>query len=427
MNGVDLTVWDVLTAAVISNLNTLLLGERGEGKTQLQNDLKNSYFGGKVTYIRMRDSLRVKDLFEVYNIGKLLEGKGTVLEAKEKTRAISNPMTLIDEINRAHEKVQNQVFDICDGYIIFDGPNGPEKIQLGVPIEGKNYFHAVVASANIGAARYTGTSPIDPALLDRSHLILNVDQFSPTAIDHSLILAEATSPKVIEYQNSDHTADIIEIHRGVNGVKLSLDAMLALVYVKKGLSHCLHKDNPSHSKESILKVMPAFCEGCNELGKGCGYTFPASVRTMKATALLARGLKVVADSKSDEIQTLRVRHQDVLEAFTLVAPYAGMLDSQWVDKEFFGNDQYAIKKISETIAKDMKSLSPRMKKAFTDAQKGELTKDTKDSFTNRWGWFGDVLAAFNTAAKKADKNLMKLTLEERTQLQEKFPILRWLE
>ncbi len=135
--GTNLTVWDVMTAAVIGNLNVLLVGERGEGKTQLESELQNAFFGGNGTYIRMRDNLRVKDIFEVYNLGKLFDGKGTVLEAKEQTRAVRNPITIIDEINRAHEKVQNQVFDIYDGYIIFEGPNGPEKIHLGVPMEKK--------------------------------------------------------------------------------------------------------------------------------------------------------------------------------------------------------------------------------------------------------------------------------------------------
>lgn len=87
----NLNVWNILKAAVISNLNILLIGERGEGKTQLQNEVKSLFFGDRATYIRMRDNLRIKDLYEVYNLRKLFDKQGTVLEAKEKSTQSKTP------------------------------------------------------------------------------------------------------------------------------------------------------------------------------------------------------------------------------------------------------------------------------------------------------------------------------------------------
>ena len=424
--GVDLTSWDVLTGAIIGNLNTLLTGARGEGKTQLENELKSAYFGGRVTYIRMRDNMRLKELYEVYNLAKLVGGKGTVLQAKEQTGAIKNPMTIIDEINRAHEKVQNQVFDIYDGYIIFEGPNGPEKIQLGIKVEDDLYFHVAIASANIGATQYAGISPIDSALLDRSHLILNVDNFTPTTVDTAVILGRATTPKVVDYHNNDHTDKIVEIHRGVKDIKLSLDALVALLYLKKGIDHCIHPDNPTRSKTPLLQSLPNICEGCSELGRGCGYTYPVSTRTDIAITLLAKSLKVVADSKSQDVQSLRVRYQDILGAFMLVAPYSGMLDENWVSDEFMGNQQFAINRIAQGISTDINRLKDRMKNAYAEAIDGKLTNATRKGFTGRWTWYGDLLVGFDAAAKKLG-NLSKLPKEEKAAAMKDHPILQWTE
>lgn len=425
VSGENLTVWDAMTAAILGNLNTLLVGERGEGKTQLENELKNALFGGNATYLRMRDNLRIKDIFEVYNLDKLFHGKGTVLDAKEQTPAVKRPLTIIDEINRAHEKVQNQVLDIYDGYIVFEGPRGPEKIQLGVEIEKGLYFHAAVASANI-AARYTGTSPIDPALLDRSHLVLNVDNFTPTTVDHAVLLAEVSTPKVIDYVNSDHTQQIIGIHRHVKDMRLSLDGLIALLYLRKGIDHCIHPENETHSKTPVLAAMPAMCEGCNELAKGCGYTYPVSIRTEKAIAMLAKGLKVVGDSKSDEVRSLRPGYQEILTAFTLVAPYSGMLDQRWIDQEYLSNEQFAISALVQGIGKAITDRKKDLHAASAEAFAGELSAGTKGRFTERWEWYGDLLVALNTAAKKIG-NLSKISAEERAAAVKDFPVLRWLE
>jgi len=421
----NLNVWDVLKAAMISNLNILLIGERGEGKTQLENEVKNLFFGNKATYIRMRDNLRVKDLFEVYNLKKLFGKEGTVLEAKEKISAIKNPLTIIDEINRAHEKIQNQVFDIYDGYIVFEGPNGPEKIQLGVKTKNELYYHSTIASANVGS-NYAGVSPIDSALLDRSHLILNVDNFTPTARDFTKIISEATSPKIIDSEPQDHTKKIINIFHDVKDLKLTFDALITLLYLRKGMDHCSHPENPSQSKSPILDSIPDICEGCNALGEGCGYIYPLPIRSAKAVTLLAKGLKVVSDSKAKKISKLRIDYHDILSAFCLVGPYSEILDQQWVDKEFLGNQQIAITNVVNNISSQMVNDAQILNRALKEATEGKLNSITTDKFKGRWSWYPELLLEFNQAAKKYGnlKELTELTKEEASM---EYPLLRWLD
>jgi hypothetical protein len=168
------------------------------------------------------------------------------------------------------------------------------------------------------------------------------------------------------------------------------------------------------------------CEGCNELGRGCGYTYPVSIRSEKAIALLAKGLKVVADAKSGEVSSLRVRYQDILSAFKLVAPYSGMLDERWVAKEFLGNQQFAIDNIAQGIGTELNAMSSRLKTGYTEAIAGKLTEQTKEQFQGRWGWYGDLLVAFNTAAKGAG-DLTTLDPETLAKARLQYPVLRWME
>ncbi|MBI2662915.1 AAA family ATPase [Candidatus Woesearchaeota archaeon] len=427
VSGENLIVWDVLTASLIGNLNALVIGERGEGKTQLLNELRNVFFGGNATYIRMRDNIRTKDLYEVYDLGKLFGRKeGKVTDAKELTGATRNALTIIDEINRAHEKVQNQVFDIYDGYIIFEGKNGTEKINLGIKVEDDLFFHSAVASANVGGNRYTGISPIDPALLDRSHLILNIDNYATNTLDNILIIDDTKTTKIVDHQNSDHTAKIVDIYKQVKDVKLTLDGLTALLYLKKGLDNCINPENPTKSKLPILASIPDICEGCRELGEGCGYIRPISVRTEKAVLLLAKSLKVVADAKSGEkVSKIRVNYQDVLSAFTLVGPYSDILDERWVNEQFLRNQHFAINTVVNKISGELRSFSSVLQKSLNESVEGKLSNATRQKFSGRWGWYSDFLVSVNDASRKYG-NLRKLNDTKLEEVVKEYPVVKWL-
>jgi len=159
---------------MISRLNILIMGEKGEGKTQLATEINNTYFGGRGTFIRAHPDLKTKDIYTALNLEKLSSAKGDTHQALEVVEAARNPLTILDEINRVPQITQNQALSILDGYI-----NLPEKNeQVFFGIDG---FHLSIATANVGRS-YSGTFPFDPAYLDRSHLIINVDNFPPKKI-----------------------------------------------------------------------------------------------------------------------------------------------------------------------------------------------------------------------------------------------------
>ncbi|MDP7181190.1 MAG: AAA family ATPase [Candidatus Woesearchaeota archaeon] len=197
VNNTELNTWDCLTAAVWGNMNILLFGEKGEGKTQIENDIRNCFFGGKATYVRMHDDFTLSDLYASFNLEKLSGDAGTVQDAQELLGSVNNALTIVDELNRAHLKVQNRLFSIFDKYIVFKA----EKTPLGIEREDRTRYHIAVGSANIDALRYGGTSVIDDAMLDRSHVILNINNYFPNAVDTATARLRSAGRGIEDFDN----------------------------------------------------------------------------------------------------------------------------------------------------------------------------------------------------------------------------------
>jgi len=151
--GHPLTVEDVVKAGLIANLNILLLGERGEGKTQLMQDTNNAFFSGNGVYIRARPDMKVRDLYEKFNITNL---------ERELSDITSRPFTQIDEINRAPPKVQSS---LLEGMQERQVTIGRETFELPAP-----FF--VMATQN--PIENLGTFPLPEAQVDRFMFKVNV-------------------------------------------------------------------------------------------------------------------------------------------------------------------------------------------------------------------------------------------------------------
>jgi len=217
IRGVSLTLWDVITAAVISGLNILIVGEKGEGKTQLALEVNNTYFGGRGTLIRAHPDLKTRDIYTALNLEKLSSAKGDTHQALEIVESVKNPLTILDEVNRVPQITQNQVLSILDGYITV--PEKNEYVFFGV-----NGFHIGLATANLGRS-YSGIFPFDPAYLDRSHLIINVDNFPPTTTDLIKIQQQDINPRLERPDAEDYTSLIVDIWKNMSGMSLSLDGL----------------------------------------------------------------------------------------------------------------------------------------------------------------------------------------------------------
>ncbi len=410
IRGVSLTLWDVILAAVISGLNILIVGERGEGKTQLAQELNNTCFGGKGTFIRAHPDLKTKDIYTALNLEKLSSAKGDTHQAIEVAKTVKNPLTILDEINRVPQITQNQALSILDGYISL--PERNENIFFGV-----DGFHIGIATANLGRL-YSGTFPFDPAYLDRSHLIINVDNFPPTTIDLIKIQQEDINPRVKSSDKEDHTQDIVEIWHNLKNMSLSLDGLIADLYLKKNLDYCVK--SPTRRKTTVKDDIPNMCQGCSsemeegKLGDVCGYVIPTSTRSFKAYKALAFGLCAIADAKVGKSTFTFPGYEEILQAFRITAPYSGMLDPAWVRRDHHGNPYLAIDFLYRRIRSNIEERIDYIKKAFSDAFFGKLNSDSIDVLGEEWSWLGEILNEINLIARNSSEGLIKEIKEGKT-------------
>jgi len=407
IDGVFLTVEDVVKAAILSELNILLIGERGEGKTQLMEDINRCLFGGRGTYIRARPDMKTKELYELFNVQEL---------KKELSPEVKAPLTQIDEINRTPPIVQNEFFHMCDGYIEYEG----RPISLG------DGFHITIASANVKNERYGGTFEMDDAILDRFSLVLNIDHY-PTQAKDDLEIITSTSgknPKLARAGGEDHTQEISEICKEFTKIredKFDLDAYVALLYLKRGLDFCIIKG----SKRVISYAIPGICKqrNCGRLREeNCGYIRPLSERTIEAVAALAPALRLMADAKKEKGEG-RVTYREILEAFRLATPYAGILDLVWIRNSYFSNPNLALNEVVERINKKFLERKEEAKVAVNFALRGKLNEEIKERFIGEWSFFTEILEEINLLGKKIPHLLEELKNEKIIQ---NYPFMRAL-
>lgn len=409
IKGISLNLWDVITAAVISRLNILIMGEKGEGKTQLATEINNTYFGGRGTFIRAHPDLKTKDIYTALNLEKLSSAKGDTHQALEVVEAARNPLTILDEINRVPQITQNQALSILDGYI-----NLPEKNeQVFFGIDG---FHLSIATANVGRS-YSGTFPFDPAYLDRSHLIINVDNFPPTTADLIKIQQQNINPHLESPAKEDYTELIIQIWKDIGNISLSLDGLITDLYLKKGLDYCAR--SPTKRKSTVRDDIPNMCQGCssreeNELADVCGYIIPTSTRSFKAYKALAISLCAVADAKSQTVSPTLPGYAELLEAFRITSPYSGIIDLAWVRREHHGNPYLAVDYIYRRVKSNLEEKANHIKKVFYDAIQGKLTREAIEALGEEWLWLEEILNEINLIPRDSSSNLIEEIREGRT-------------
>ncbi len=403
VKGVSLNLWDVITAAVISGLNILIVGEKGEGKTQLALEINNTYFGGRGTFIRAHPDLKTRDIYTALSLEKLSSARGDTHEALKIVESVRNPLTILDEINRVPQITQNQALSILDGYITV--PERNENVFFGI-----DGFHIGVATANLGRS-YSGIFPFDPAYLDRSHLIINVDNFPPTTTDLIKIQQQDINPRLEKPDQEDCTDEIVAIWKSLSEMSLALDGLIADLYLKKNLDFCVK--SPTKRKSTVRDDIPNMCQGCSSEGREgglsevCGYVVPTSTRSFKAYKALAFGLCAVADAKSTNPTPALPGYAEVLEAFRITGPYSGILDSAWIRRDHHGNPYLAVDFLYHRIKEDLEARIDYIKKGFSDAIAGRLTRDSIEALGEEWFWLEEILNEINLIARNSSGRLVE--------------------
>ncbi len=377
---------DILKICLIGKLNVLLIGERGEGKTILIQEINSLYFNEKGIYIRARPDMKLKEIFERFNIDKF---KFELKEIKDAN------FTMIDEINRAPEIIQNEFFHILDGYIEFEN----RKILLG------NGYHVTFATANYerraGIMRYSGTFDMDLSIIDRFPLIINVDYFNPDPLDLIEII-ENNKYEGIK-KNGDYVDIFKKINKEIENIKLTLDAIISILYLRYGLDFC--KKNRINSKRVLINSIPSICEGCHRLGEGCGYLFPPSVRFIKNLNIFSKAKRLYLNLKG--IKKEYVDYVDILESFSFLSPFNGIINNYLIETKYMGDPYLASMEINKMIQRKIEDKKEVFKEIFLKSFEGKLTQGDLDIVDGEWNFMRRIIYEINHIAKE-EGNLLKI-------------------
>ncbi len=372
VGGVDFSLWEVMKAALAARLNVGLYGGSGMGKSQLIADVQG-LFGNNASYVLGRNDLDIKSLFRQLDFRGLNDamqhgGKVSQTELSNVTADIHKPLVVVEEINRAAEIVQNQLFNIFEGFIELDGKKyslGNSEVRTFKDVDGNEFSQNVkysvgVWTANLGNGQYSGTVSMDKALKERSHLILDVDNFPPQPVNlDQILLGSGGEVRLKEQEHpTDRTADFAKAFEGLKQYALTPDPvalgqeLLLLRYLVYGLDY-IPNATLGNSKRRMKEVWPAKAEednlGTNEAEKLLYRTvFPASVRSALTTISLARALRSYAETKDATAKASVL--ESFLESLKLIGAYSGMIENPHrVREEHGGNLYLAASKLSTVL------------------------------------------------------------------------------
>jgi len=208
-------------------------------------------------------------------------------------------------------------------------------------------------------------------------------------------LINAFDPRPKDDGFSDFSTNVLKLNREVRHQKFKPEAYVTLLYLTSALDYCNRSKN--NSKLSVIKDIPNLCDSCNRLGSACGYIKPGSKRTLAATKSLAASMRLIADLDSTEKNP--VSYEDVLEAFSFVAPYSGMFNSNWVSKSYHSSDVQAANEVKRTIRADVDSHIDYMADGLSEAMSGNLKERTTKHFTDHWNFYNSMIKSINKDAK----------------------------
>ena len=406
VNGVSLTMWDVSLAALVSRLNLFYVGEAGPGKTQLSTDIANLVFNAEALDLRGSLDLDLKSLFTRMDLGKLNSMQGSTDDLYSLTEKVNFHLSLIDELNRCPPVIQNQFFNITDGYIEFQG----KKAYFG---NGTGEHYSVgIATGNLGDGVYTGTFSIDNALRDRLHLTLDFDFYYPLPEDTLSVSMGTTDPRVRVASKKDSFELIHTAHTQLKGIKSEdyLDAWMAGQFLDHGLDYVFVASNIPESKRILKNVYPDIIvsEGAKDAAVALSYVRPFTLRGVSKTLALAKGLAAIASAKGGNDFSLD--YNTVFEAYRLILPYSGAITPKLLDDNR-QNPNLAANAVSKEASDTFYKGAVVFAHALSKASEGQLSGKDYAELTGNWKFAQGILQRQNTdivSGKQAQKLKMKV-------------------
>ena len=370
----NLTPADLAKAAVLAPLNLLLIGDTGTGKTQLAEGVYNGYFkgnkreGGNGVLIRAHPEIDIyNEIFTELNIEKA---------RRDLTDNVDSLVYMVDEINRAPPVAQNQFFGLGDGAMDYKG----KSIKLG-----KEGYHVLIATANLGNGEFQGTFNTDKALYNRLNIALDFDtpELKPTEKDRIELDKLVADPRVKTSEKRDISQKVISASQEIAKISsnLGLEERAAVNYLRFGLDNC-----QKYGKKD--KSWPRACQDCeynHEENSLCSLTRePSGERVISTTKRYAAALYFLAKLKDPKIEIDPV--DLIFKSFELAGTYQFLLNPQTLKQQYFDQNPKMMANVMEQLKKDFRENEDYILASMGAAEKGKkitvFFKDDKDNLGN---------------------------------------------
>ena len=384
-----LTVKDIFVLAMICQAPLGLLGSTDRGKTALASLALQGIFGEHKKHwwrVEISSSMSADDLLEI-DMSKLADSK--LSEAMSAAPWLSFPGRLADEINRCPAKLANHILHLIDGSGLH--LRGDLFIPVGLPyrVNGKMKRYSFTTTTE-NPDDYEGTYTVDPALVRRIVLSVDLDDNLPSVQDLAKLMEEGRA-KLDLPQCSPLTDSVIRVYESLpTCVPISPLAKLFLHYLS-GLNTCVR----TRSGRLRIDLQPGICDKCH-LYKShpfCGRVGGLSEGLLLWTKEVATGIaavraaKVLRQVREDceqkdhgEVQRfldssatgsklfdafrrrylaeLSVIGEDVIAAYSLIAPNHVYIDRSWLEAQaaYENRETYAFADVAARSWEAMQQL-----------------------------------------------------------------------
>jgi len=306
---------------------------------------------------------------------------------RELTDNIDALIYFVDELNRAPVVAQNQFFGLGDGAMDYKGKG----IKLG-----KEGYHFLIATANIGNSEFQGTFETDKALYNRMHIALDLDysMFQPTLEDRFSLDNLNANPNVKEAQKRDISHKIIAASEEIAEISrnLSLEERAILNYLRFGLGNCQKKG----AKE---KEWPTECQDCQynrQNNSLCSLIkAPAGERTLNAVKKYASALVYLAKLKDPNLALDST--ELMFKAFELAGVYQLLLNPQILRQDYYEKNPKMMAEVVERLKEDFRANADYICTSLEQAIKG---KKLTNFFRAEDGRIGNYNALSDEAKKQ---------------------------
>ncbi len=360
---IEIGLADFLVLSAIANLNVLIDGETGKGKTEMARAFIRGVFASNA-YLQLSLESDLSKIIDV-DVKGLVRGKKTLSESQIPSEVVLAPAVVVDELNRIPSKVGN----IFQQYLSNGSLNlvGGATIRPGVKLDDKETYQFKIGLRNVGDS-YSGTYELDEAVIDRFPVKVDFDSIEPTIKDKQNMAEGSKRFGASDVEAQDLTKEVISLYKFVKEIPIG-DKAVQFIIMLSNLDHCYR--SPVGLKSGLVHFDKQICKGCKAalaFDNICGSTRAISSRSLISLRDFSRAFAfyrhvMLPDSPIEvEIEDSKAAAEFVLE------PSAIIQDFDWVSDH--GGNSYP-----EALKILLGDLEEALNKSLSDDSSEKLSTD----------------------------------------------------